>query len=70
MRKVVFTIVDMDCASCAITIDGELEDHTGIKESKTNYAKAQTVVTFEPKEVSEKEIIALIKKSGYIAKPL
>jgi copper chaperone CopZ len=67
MKKVTFKISDMDCVSCAITIDGDLEDREGIKESKTNYAKAQTEVTFDPQKVSEKEIISVIKKTGYTA---
>lgn len=69
MKKTVFKIIGMDCAACAITIDGDLEDREGIKEAKTNYAKGQTEVTFDPKMVSESEILQIIKKTGYTAKP-
>lgn len=68
MKKVIFTIVDMHCVSCSITIDGDLEDREGVKESKTNYAKSQTEVEFDPHKVTEEEILAVIKKSGYTAK--
>lgn len=68
MVKKVFKIVDMDCVACAITIDGDLEDQEGVKEAKTNYVKAQTEVAFDPAKISEKEILDIIKKSGYTAK--
>jgi copper chaperone CopZ len=68
MKKVVFTIVGMDCVACSINIDGDLEDQKGIKSAKTSYAKSQTEVEFDPGEVSEKEILAILKKAGYKAK--
>ena len=68
MKKAIFTIVGMDCAACAITIDGDLEEREGVKESKTNYAKSQTEVEFDPKKITEKEILTVIKKTGYTAK--
>lgn len=70
MKKVIFKIIDMHCTSCAMTIDGDLEDTEGVKESKTNYAKAQTEVTFDPKKITEKEMLSIIKKSGYTAQLL
>ena len=58
----------MHCTSCALTIDGDLEDSGLVKSSKTNYAKSQTEVEFEPGKITEKEILAVIKKAGYAAK--
>jgi P-type Cu+ transporter len=69
MKKVVFNILDMHCTSCAMTIDGDLEDTGKIKSVRTNYAKAQTEVEFDPKDITEEEIIQIIKKSGYSVKP-
>ena len=69
MKKVVFKIVGMHCTSCAMNIDGELEDTGRVKSSKTSYAKAYTEVEFEPKDISEKEIVEIIKKTGYTAEP-
>lgn len=67
MKKVTFKIIDMHCVSCSITIDGDLEEKEGVKESNTNYAKAQTEVTYDPEKVTESEMLAIIKKSGYTA---
>lgn len=68
MKKVVFKIVGMDCVACAINIDGDLEDTGRIKSAKTNYAKSQTEVEFDSENINEKEILEVIKKSGYTAK--
>ena len=57
----------MHCTSCAISIDGELEDTAGVKEASTNYAKALTEVSFDPDKLNLGEIITIIKKAGYSA---
>ncbi len=70
MTKKVFKINGMHCTSCAMNIDGELEDTQGIKESNTNYAKSQTEVEFDPEKISDKTIVEIIKKVGYKANPV
>lgn len=52
----------MHCTSCAMNIDGELEDTEGVKESKTNYAKQVTEVTFDPEKISVEKMILVIRK--------
>lgn len=60
-----FIIKDMHCTSCALTIDMDLEDLEGIKQAKTNYAKAETEVEFDEDKLSTDDIMATIKRSGY-----
>lgn len=67
MIKKVFKINGMHCTSCAISIDGELEDMEGVKEAVTNYAKQQTEVIFDPAKVAEDKIKTIIKDLGYEA---
>jgi Cu+-exporting ATPase len=69
MKKKIFKISGMHCTSCAMNIDGELEDTNGIKQSKTNYAKSLTEVEFDPEKVNDKAIVEIIKKVGYQANP-
>ena len=57
----------MHCTSCAMNIDGELEDTEGIRESNTSYAKSETSVEFDEEKVNDKAIIGIIKKVGYQA---
>jgi len=70
MTKKIFKISGMHCTSCAMNIDGELEDTDGIKESNTNYAKSQTEVEFDSEKISDKTITDIIKKTGYQANPI
>lgn len=65
-----FKISGMHCSSCAMMIDGDLEEVKGIKSSKTNFAKSETEVGYEADKVSEKIIIDTIKKTGYSTVPL
>lgn len=69
MRKtVVFRIEGMHCTSCAMNIDGDLEDYVkGVKSAKTNYAKQECEVEFE-EGVAVEQIITQIKETGYQAK--
>lgn len=63
----VFKIIGMHCTSCAMTIDGDLEDTEGIQSVKTNYVKAQAEVTYDEKKIKEENIVEVIKKAGYTA---
>lgn len=66
MKKTVFKINGMHCVSCAMDIDGELEDN-GVKSAKTSYAKCLTEVEFDEGKISKGKIIQIIKKTGYEA---
>lgn len=63
-----FKIEGMHCSSCAMNIDGKLEDTEGVFEATTSYAKAQTKVVFDPEKVSPAQIKKVIKKAGYTVK--
>lgn len=62
MKTVKLQLTGMHCTSCAMNIDGELEDTKGVKEAKTNYARQETEVTFDPEEISIEEVVAVIQK--------
>ncbi|RJQ38630.1 copper chaperone [Candidatus Microgenomates bacterium] len=65
MKTVTLNIIGMHCTSCAINIDFELEDLEGVKEATTNYAKQQTVVSYDPKITNLKNIEGVIQKLDY-----
>lgn len=67
MIKKKFKIIGMHCTSCAMNIDGELEDTDGIKSSNTSYAKQVTEVEFDESNISDEKIVTLIKNVGYDA---
>ncbi len=57
----------MHCVSCAMNIDGELEDTEGVKKSVTNYAREQTEVEFDVDTTTPDKVKNIIKKVGYSA---
>lgn len=57
----------MHCTSCAMSIDGDLEDTEGVKKAKTNYAKSTTEVEFDPEQVTVERLCHVIGKIGYKA---
>lgn len=66
-KKAVLKIIGMHCTSCAMNIDGDLEDYVkGVKSAKTNYAKQECEIEFE-EEVKIEQIIAQVKETGYQA---
>ena len=64
ITKTVLKITGMHCTSCAMNIDGELED-LGVINANTNYAKAVTEVEYDDEKVSMKQIQDAIQKVGY-----
>jgi len=60
-----YKISGMHCSSCAMDIDGTLEDTEGVKESKTSYAKAETEVRFDESKIKESKVKKLISSTGY-----
>ena len=64
--KKVYKISGMHCSSCAMDIDGILEDSEGVKESRTSYAKSETEVKFDDSKISEKDVLKIISSTGYI----
>lgn len=63
--KLKIKISGMHCSSCAMDIDGTLEDKEGVKEAKTSYAKAECEIKFDPEKISKKEILKTISSTGY-----
>ena len=61
-------ISGLHCTSCALNIDGALED-LGVEESFTHYARSLTTVIFDPQKISLKKIKKTIEEQGYTVVP-
>lgn len=62
-NKIKLKIEGMHCTSCAMNIDGELED-LGVKNASTNYAKGETEIEYDD-QITLNQIQVAIKKLGY-----
>lgn len=67
MTKTKLKIIGMDCTSCAMNIDFDLEDIQGVKSAKTSYASQVCEVEFDEEKVKTEVIIQTIQKTGYKA---
>lgn len=68
MKKIKLKIQGMHCTSCAMSIDGDLEDYVeGVKSSSTNYAKQECIVEYDEEKAKVDEIVKQVKKTGYEA---
>ncbi len=65
MNQITLQISNMHCTSCALNIDCDLEDLTGVKSANTDYATSRLVVSYDPNQVSIEQIIATISNLGY-----
>lgn len=65
IRKALFKIKGMHCVSCAMNIDGEIEEQNGIVNVSTNYTKQETSVSFDDNQITTSNIQNIIKKVGY-----
>lgn len=63
------SVEGMHCqAGCADGIDNMLAEQAGIVKSKTLYDSSSSVVRFNPKLITEQEIVDLIKEWGFSVK--
>lgn len=65
LTTITLKIAGMHCTSCALNIDGALEDTEGVIEASTSYAKGQTVVSFDPTKVQPAQLQVVVRDTGY-----
>ncbi|MBI4062600.1 cation transporter [Candidatus Gottesmanbacteria bacterium] len=63
MIKKTYKVIGMDCTSCAMLIESDLED-AGVKAS-CNYARETLEVEFDEQKIVEDKIREIVKASGY-----
>lgn len=55
----------MHCASCAMTIDGSLEDTPGVIKAKTSYARGEVMVEYDPTQLQPAKLKKVVSDLGY-----
>ena len=64
-EQITLKIKGMHCTSCAMNIDGALEDTDGVFSSETSYAQSKVNVSFDPKKIDQAKISQVIAQEGY-----
>ena len=65
MKTVRLKLSGMHCPSCAMNVDGALEEIEGVKEARTSYAKAETVLTVDETAVDMEKVKREVVNLGY-----
>ncbi len=64
-ETITFEIEGMHCTSCSMNIDSELEETEGVISAQTSYAKAKTVINYDPTKVKPKKLKEVIESLDY-----
>lgn len=62
-----FKIRGMHCASCALTIEGNLEKLRGVIKANVNFATEKATVEYDCDKCDEKKVIESVESAGYKA---
>lgn len=63
--RAVFKLSGLHCSSCGLSIDNALEEVDGVTQSATSYAKAESIIYFDPKKTDLKSLKKAIQNAGY-----
>lgn len=66
-EKRVYNIEGMSCTACAKAVERATKKLEGVKESSVNYATEKLTITFDPEQVTGRDIKRAVEKAGYKA---
>ncbi|MEW6083313.1 MAG: cation transporter [Chloroflexota bacterium] len=69
MMKKTFSVPDMSCTNCAMTLESLEDELAGVREINASYHKLQMVVEYDESKLTIEQIVAAVKKKGYSAIP-
>jgi cation transport ATPase len=64
-EKVVLGITGMHCASCAMLIEGSLQDAAGVSTASVDFKSARAVVVCDPGKTNSTNLAKLVRAMGY-----
>ena len=65
MKKEIFKIKGIHCASCVMTIERMLQKQAGVKSASVNLVNESALIEFDDNLVSENDLAKAIKDIGY-----
>lgn len=65
METTLIKLSGLNCSTCAVDIDLNLEEISGVKSSNTNYQKSETKVSFDKNITNIEAIKKTITDLGY-----
>ena len=65
LHKASFRVQGFTCVTCAVGLDTLLRDRKGVVRSKSSYPDGMVTIDFDPRLVSEKELVAFVTEQGF-----
>ena len=69
MIKRTFKVSDMTCTNCAMKLESLEDVLDGVKEINASYHRLEMVIEYDESKLTTDQIIAAVKKKGYLAVP-
>lgn len=69
MTRVEFTVPDMTCTACVMTLEGLEDDLRGVLQVKADYRRQRLTVEYDAAHITPDEIAAAVKSLGYEPQP-
>src|SRR3989344_3792958 len=69
MKKSIFAIEGMHCASCVMRNEKALKKVPGVAEASVNFALKRAAVTYDETQASEHDLLEAVRGIGYKAVP-
>lgn len=64
MGKLNFKVEGMNCKACAMLIEEELRESTGVEEAKVDFNSNRAMVIYDELIINIKEIFKMVEKLG------
>lgn len=64
-EQLILSITGMHCTSCAMNIDGVLEETEGVITAQTSYARAEVKITYDPQKIAKEHILQVLQQFEY-----
>ncbi|MBZ9715687.1 heavy-metal-associated domain-containing protein [Deinococcus multiflagellatus] len=69
MTRIEFTVRDMSCTACVMTLEGLEDDVRGVLQVKADYRRQRLTVEYDDAQVTAEEIAAAVRALGYEPQP-
>jgi len=60
-----FPVLDMSCASCAISVENTIKAQTGVLNAAVNFASATVTLEFNPNQITPNKIKEAVQEAGF-----
>jgi Cu+-exporting ATPase len=65
LKTSIMPVTGLSCTNCAQTIGSHVSKMAGVKNADVDFASEKMTLSYDPAQVSEIEIIALVSRIGY-----